>query len=239
MTSITPDLLRQVAATGETALTEELAPAFQIILPGWQIDTPARVAAFLGQGCIETDYWRTLREYGGSQARYAPYYGRAVLQLTWETNYTKVGQALGIPLRDKPDLVATPGLGTIVACMYWATHNLNRWADAGDDAAVSRAINRGSATSDKPANAEAERIAATNRARLLLGSSPAAPDLTSTASLQAALLTLGFYKGTVDGVAGPKTLEAVRAFQKASGIAADGIAGPRTQAALKQRLIGG
>lgn len=239
MTAITPDLLRQIAATGETALTEELAPAFQIILPGWQIDTPARIAVFLGQCCIETAYWRTLREYGGAQKDYAPYYGRGVIQLTWATNYASAGKALTIPLIDKPDLVATVGLGTIVACMYWATHNLNRWADAGDDAAVSRAINRGSATSDKPANAEAERIAATNRARQLLDATAAVPALTSIASLQAALLTLGFYKGAVDDVAGPQTLEAVRAFQKAAGLAADGIAGPRTQAALKQRLIGG
>jgi putative chitinase len=239
---ITADLMLELAPTARVPLVDELAPAFDMLLPAWQIDTPLRVAHFLAQTCLETDHFRTLREYGGSQARYAPWFGRGAIQLTWDTNYAKMGQRLGLPLLDKPDLVATPALGTMVACMYWSDHNLNRWADADDAAAVSRAINRGSATSDKPANHEAERIALTAAAVALLDANPVSPavsDITSAAGVQAALQTLGYYAGKVDGIAGKQTVEAVRAFQAASGLKADGTAGPRTQAALKQRLIGG
>ena len=36
--------------------------------------------------------------------RYAPYYGRGLVQLTWEDNYRKYGDILGIPLVENPDL---------------------------------------------------------------------------------------------------------------------------------------
>ena len=55
------------------------------------------------------------------------------------------------------------------------------------------------------------------------------------AALQVALRALGHYHGTVDGVAGPGTRRAVRAFQRRASIAVDGVAGPRTRRALGRR----
>jgi murein DD-endopeptidase MepM/ murein hydrolase activator NlpD len=55
------------------------------------------------------------------------------------------------------------------------------------------------------------------------------------AALQVALHEKGFYAGTVDGVAGPVTRDAVRRFQARRGLAVDGIAGPRTRRALGWR----
>src|SRR5919202_795161 len=52
------------------------------------------------------------------------------------------------------------------------------------------------------------------------------------AALQVALGTRGLYAGTIDGVAGPSTTAAVRAFQRRARLPVDGIAGPRTRAAL-------
>ena len=49
--------------------------------------------------------------------------------------------------------------------------------------------------------------------------------------LQAKLFELGYYAGRIDGRYGAETSEAVRAFQRANGLAADGIAGKGT---LKQ-----
>lgn len=46
--------------------------------------------------------------------------------------------------------------------------------------------------------------------------------------LQRVLSALGYDPGPQDGVFGPRTLEAVRRFQKESGIAVDGVVGPRT-----------
>ncbi len=51
---------------------------------------------------------------------------------------------------------------------------------------------------------------------------------TPVTQLQKRLNQLGFNVGTADGVFGPKTLAAVKAFQKSRGLAQDGVVGPKT-----------
>lgn len=55
----------------------------------------------------------------------------------------------------------------------------------------------------------------------------------NTRDVQAALLSLGYDPGPVDGLPGKKTTAAVIAFQKAAGLYPDGIAGPKTWLALE------
>jgi peptidoglycan hydrolase-like protein with peptidoglycan-binding domain len=50
--------------------------------------------------------------------------------------------------------------------------------------------------------------------------------------LQVALRAHGYKPGPIDGIVGPSTAAAVRAFQRRAGIHADGLAGPRTRAKL-------
>lgn len=50
----------------------------------------------------------------------------------------------------------------------------------------------------------------------------------SVRSVQQALKNAGYYRGAVDGKAGAKTREAIKAFQRANGLEADGVVGPRT-----------
>ncbi|MGN7387702.1 peptidoglycan DD-metalloendopeptidase family protein [Sporosarcina sp. SAFN-015] len=52
-------------------------------------------------------------------------------------------------------------------------------------------------------------------------------------ALQALLVAAG-YAVKVDGIAGPATAEAIKAFQRAVGLAVDGVAGAKTLAALKR-----
>lgn len=52
------------------------------------------------------------------------------------------------------------------------------------------------------------------------------------AALQVGLRARGLYAGTVDGVLGPSTEEAVRGFQRRAHLAVDGVPGRRTRAAL-------
>jgi hypothetical protein len=62
---------------------------------------------------------------------------------------------------------------------------------------------------------------------------PAAQALNpQTAGLQVALRAYGLYGGAIDGVAGPKTVAATKAFQRRAGLPADGRVGPRTRRAL-------
>ena len=56
--------------------------------------------------------------------------------------------------------------------------------------------------------------------------------MTTTLAIQERLIALGYKPGPADGVDGPKTREAVKAFQRAKGVTADGIAGPVTLALL-------
>jgi LysM repeat protein len=52
------------------------------------------------------------------------------------------------------------------------------------------------------------------------------------AGLQVALRLHGLYRGAIDGVQGPKTRAALRAFQSGHDLVPDGLAGPKTRRAL-------
>ena len=52
--------------------------------------------------------------------------------------------------------------------------------------------------------------------------------------VQMALKKAGFYKGDIDGKQGPRTKEAIRAFQKARGLKVDGVVGKTTWQALSK-----
>lgn len=57
--------------------------------------------------------------------------------------------------------------------------------------------------------------------------------------VQTRLKNWGYYTGSVDGIFGPITAEAVRFFQRRNGLVVDGIVGPRTAAAIGISLHGG
>jgi len=56
--------------------------------------------------------------------------------------------------------------------------------------------------------------------------------------LQKDLALLGYYTYSIDGFFGPKTLDAVKGFQKSQKLKVDGIVGPKTKAALNKILKG-
>ena len=60
----------------------------------------------------------------------------------------------------------------------------------------------------------------------------------SNRQIQTALKNAGFYRGSVDGKIGPATAEAIKAFQRASGLKADGVVGRKTRASLMKYLTG-
>ncbi len=56
---------------------------------------------------------------------------------------------------------------------------------------------------------------------------------------QCLLLYLGYYTGEADGIWGPLSVEATRAFQRAQGLEADGIFGVRTQEQILKAVADG
>lgn len=58
----------------------------------------------------------------------------------------------------------------------------------------------------------------------------------SLKNVQRRLMDLGYTPGPFDGVMGPKTAAAIRAFQRDAGLAVDGIVGPKTRAALQTTI---
>lgn len=58
-------------------------------------------------------------------------------------------------------------------------------------------------------------------------------------TLQTQLATVGCYTGSVDGVIGPATTQALRSFQSASGLSVDGVYGSNTKAKLSSAAAAG
>jgi len=56
------------------------------------------------------------------------------------------------------------------------------------------------------------------------------------ALVQEALVQAGYYESKVDGIIGPKTRAAIRAFQSSHGLVSDGICGPKTWEKLSPYL---
>ena len=62
------------------------------------------------------------------------------------------------------------------------------------------------------------------------------PATATTYQVQADLTALGYFEGTIDGIAGQETQAAIAAFQADAGIEADGEFGPVTDAAMTPAL---
>lgn len=63
-------------------------------------------------------------------------------------------------------------------------------------------------------------------------SSSSSSKVADNKKIQARLNKLGYNCGTPDGNMGPKTINAIKSFQKAKGLKADGLVGPATRKAM-------
>lgn len=121
--------------------TDAYAEALRAVFKKYEINTRERISAFLAQIGHESGSLNWWREFGGENARYAPYYGRGPMQLTWSANYEEFANESGYDAWNFPDIVATTTLiGMESAGWFWYGHaiphqggdpvgNLNPWAD--------------------------------------------------------------------------------------------------------------
>ena len=165
---MTPDDLAK--ATGATmARAVIFQPIIDMAAPDFDINTPARMAAFLAQVGHESGGLHWLTELWGptaAQARYEgridlgntqsgdgyKYRGRGLIQITGRANYQAAGYALATDFIGEPDLLAEPDYAVRSAMWFWQSHGLNQLADAGNFEKITRIINGG-------LNGEDERLA--------------------------------------------------------------------------------
>ena len=86
--------------------------------------------------------------YGNRMGNTAPgdgwkYRGRGLIQITGKNNYHACGEALGLDLIAKPELLEKPQHACMSAAWFWATNGLNTLVDAGKFDAITQRINGG------------------------------------------------------------------------------------------------
>jgi len=123
------------------------------------VGTP-RAAAFIAQVGHESGQLRLVREIWGptaAQAGYewradlgntvkgdgSKYRGRGLIQITGRANYAACGEALGLDLLSKPELLELPQHAAMSAAWFWSTRGLNTLADQGEFVKITRRINGG------------------------------------------------------------------------------------------------
>ena len=73
----------------------------------------------------------------------AKYKGRGYIQLTGRYNYSKAGEALGLPLEQKPELVEKPEVAAKVAVWFWKNRVQPKVDNFNDTTAATKPINPG------------------------------------------------------------------------------------------------
>lgn len=157
--SVTRERLLRLAPQGRAAIVAGLAASFDRNAPAAGITTRLPLCHFLAQAAHESDFFRTLEEYGGAAyfARYegrrdlgntkagdgARYQGRGLFQLTGRANYRRYGALIGIDLEGFPERAKEPAVSLAIAFAYWRDRGCDAAADADDVVAVTRLINGG------------------------------------------------------------------------------------------------
>lgn len=119
-----------------------------------------RVAAFIAQVGHESAQLRHVREIWGPATQQAGYEGRSdlgntekgdgskcrgrgLIQVTGRANYTACGEALGLDLIARPELLELPQHATMSAAWFRSIHGLNTLGDQGLFVKITRSINGG------------------------------------------------------------------------------------------------
>jgi putative chitinase len=69
--------------------------------------------------------------------------GMGPIQLTGKDNHGRCGDALGLDLRNNPELLLEPEVGARAAAWFWSSNGLNELADRGDFRLITKRINGG------------------------------------------------------------------------------------------------
>lgn len=135
-------------------------PVLNTAMNRYGIVGTVRAAAFIAQVGHESGQLRYVREIWGPTAQQltyegrvdlgntvkgdgSRYRGRGLVQITGRANYAACGEALGLDLINKPELLELPQNAAMSAAWFWSTRGLNTLADQKDFANITRRINGG------------------------------------------------------------------------------------------------
>ena len=135
-------------------------PALNTAMNRYGIVGTPRAAAFVAQVGHESGQLHYVREIWGPTAQQAGYEGRAdlgntvkgdgskyrgrgLIQITGRANYAACGEALGLDLLSKPELLELPQHAAMSAAWFWSMKGLNTPADQGQFVKITRRINGG------------------------------------------------------------------------------------------------
>lgn len=165
---ITSDQLKKIFPNATKDKCQLFTDAFNKVFPLYDINTPKRISAFLGQIAVESGELRydlelpsrynkknpkdkleetgTLYEGRKNLGNTTPgdgpkYIGRGILQLTGRANYESMSKKLGIDLVNNPDLARTPEVSVKIACEYFKERKLLSLADIWDLDKITERVN--------------------------------------------------------------------------------------------------
>jgi putative chitinase len=165
---ITEKQLKAIYPNCKPEKVKSYTAAFNVVFPIFEVDTPARIAAFLGQVGVESGELRYDKELpskynkkdpkdpnepcgslyegrkllGNTQAGDGPkFIGRGVLQLTGRANYTDMSKKIGIDLVAHPEKAAEADVSVRIACQFFKDRGLFAKADAWDLREITRRVN--------------------------------------------------------------------------------------------------
>lgn len=135
-------------------------PVLNTAMNRYGIVGTARAAAFIAQVGHESGQLRYVREIWGPTAQQigyegrtdlgntmkgdgSKYRGRGLIQITGRANYDACGEALGLDLISKPELLELPQHAAMSAAWFWSMKGLNTLADQGQFVKITRRINGG------------------------------------------------------------------------------------------------
>ncbi len=153
--------MKRLAPTGKDAILQGVIDEFATTgAATGLLKSKLVMCHFLAQACHESAHFRTTREFWGptkAQLRYEGradlgntqkgdgkrYMGRGIFQLTGRANYRKFGPKLGLDIEANPELAAEPRTSFKIACLYWTSRDIGKFAEADDIVKVTKLINGG------------------------------------------------------------------------------------------------
>jgi putative chitinase len=141
---ITEEQIKLFAPAAQASLIPIVTKWFNNYADEYEVNTPARIAAFFAQVIHESGSFKYTREIASGSAYEfradlgnlhagdgKKFKGRGYIQITGRNNYNAISKDLFSDNRliDNPDLLATPQYAMLSAFWYWSKHDLNKYAD--------------------------------------------------------------------------------------------------------------